>query len=144
MLDVRSAIMQLATQQYGPLYVVCHKNPLESTPSVFLLNPGQKLERERSAMPDVPHSDLLPHQEIFGRVPGTTVWSSDEFGWKPGHPKVKDGSAKQLVEKLITANETAMGLGMHDFWARQLWLADWANNYLDRVDSIFPLPNLDP
>lgn len=143
MLDIRTALHRLATQRYGPLYVVRSSNPLETTAHVFLLDPGQTLEIERNALPNVRHSDLRDGQEIFGRVPGPTRWSSDEYTWKATHPSVKDGTVQQWVEQLLAADQTGIELGMLDYWTRQLWLANWATTNLGKADFSLPLPDLD-
>lgn len=128
------AIAALQTGKYGPLYVVSTRNPLECTPRVFLLAPGQEFEHQ--------HSNLHDAQEIFGFVPGATRWTSNTYDWKNNHPAVKNGSAMRMVEQLIEAHRISTSLDMPDGVSRQCWLQQWSSENLGDKAFSLPLPDL--
>lgn len=141
--NISLAIQHLATQQYGPLYIVYDKSIREDS-SIYLLDKGQRLRAVSSQSSDVPHPDLRKNQHVYGRTSSPALWwEPGAFQWNQSHPSVRDGSAKRWVEQLIQANETAMGLGIFDYWSRQLFLSTWADNHLGVPTVQLPLPDLD-
>lgn len=143
MQDIYEAAALLATQLYGPLYVVSGRHARDRTLYVYMLDQGQVLLPPRPSVgPNNKHPDLRANQEIFGIVSGVPGWS-EEYGWRHEHPNVKDGTAQALVHQLIEASKTAINLGMNDASARNLWLQGWARDNLGTSAPDMVLPNLD-
>lgn len=137
------ALTQLSTGKYGPLYIVSANNGQRRIAQIFQLDHGQILERERSTMgPCVPHSDLREDQEVFGLQETGPHWSS-LYGWHNHLPNVQNGHIQELLQQLLEANQLAMGLGIMEYWERQLWLQRWSHDNLGRETMALPLPNLE-
>lgn len=130
------------TRQYGPFYIVSGSHARGKTFRAFLLDSEQLLSPNPQVGPNNRHPDLRDNQEVYGVVKGIPGWT-EKYGWISTHPNVKDKTAVELLTRLVTANNQAIMLDMHDNHSRAQWLSEWAQQNLKTLTIEMRLPDLD-